>query len=220
MRSTSGYIFRLVLPFLVLIPLSGQDTLRTYGPRIGLDVVRFAYIFSEPSEIGAEVSVDFELLNNLFPVFEAGYSTTSDKNDLFNYTSRGTYGRAGIDYNLLPMHDRSVHHMIFIGLRYGVSSFRHSAEQFTIPSNYWGDLHVESYENRLLGHWFELVGGVKAEVAPNLFLGWSVRYQSLLNPLMDEVFTPRLIPGYGNGASDSGFGFSYSIFYKIPLFKK
>jgi hypothetical protein len=65
-----------------------------------------------------------------------------------------------------------------------------------------------------------LVLGLKAEVASNLFLGWSIRYRILLNPDMDQNVTPQLIPGYGTGANNRGFGLSYSIYYKIPLLKK
>jgi hypothetical protein len=37
---------------------------------------------------------------------------------------------------------------------------------------------------------------------------------------MDPVMIPELIPGYGVSGKDRAFGFSYSIFYMIPLIKK
>ena len=89
-----------------------------------------------------------------------------------------------------------------------------------IENDYWGDVMVDSYESSLRGHWFELVGGMKAEVLPNFFLGWMVRFKFLLNPDMDPNVTPALVPGYGNAAQNRGFGFSYTISYKIPLYKK
>ena len=118
------------------------------------------------------------------------------------------------------MTDRSVHHSITVGFRYGVSIFSHKLEDAFVPSDYWGDLIVNPYENNLTGHWLELVGGLKTEVAPNLFLGWSFRYKFLLNPEMDPYVIPQLVPGYGKGTATRGFGFTYSIFYKIPLFKR
>ena len=223
MKSISGYIFKGALPLLLLLflfqSLNGQDTLRTYGPRIGIDLARFAYYFTDPAQVGAEVSLDFEILNNIFPVLEAGYSSLSDSIDDVEYASRGPYARIGLDYNLLPIKDRSVHHSLFIGFRYATSRFTHNAENINIPSDYWGDYLIETYENTLNGHWLELVGGVKAELFSNLFLGWSVRYKILLNADMDPQITPLMIPGYGKGTEDRGFGFTYSIFYKIPLLK-
>ena len=200
--------------------VSGQDTLRTFGPRFGIDLARFLYILADPSEIGAEVSADFEIYKNIYPVIELGYSTISENEELFDYTSGGSYGRAGVDYNFLSRKDRSVHHTMTLGFRYGISVFTHSIENVVIPGGYWGDYLPEPYENSLTGHWLEIVGGLKTEIVPNLFLGWSLRYKFLLNPDMDPIMIPALIPGYGTGGENRIFGFSYSIFYKIPLFKK
>lgn len=201
-------------------PLAAQDTLRTYGLRIGLDLARFLYYFSEPAIIGAEISGDFEVYKNIYPVIELGYSTMEQSTDLFDYTSGGTYGRVGLDYNVLPMKDRSIHHIFFVGARYGLSVFTQRTENMSIQNDYWGDVILESYESSLRGHWIELVMGLKVEVASNLFLGWSLRYKFLLNQDMDPLVTPQLVPGYGEGANNRAFGFTYSIFYKIPLFKK
>ena len=101
-----------------------------------------------------------------------------------------------------------------------MSVFTQKAENIYVQNDYWGDLITDSYESSLRGHWIELVLGMKAEVASNLFLGWSVRYKFLLNQDMDPKVTPQLVPGYGNGTQNRWFGFSYSICYKIPLFKK
>ncbi len=220
MRSISGYIFKGLLLLLLVPTAEGQDTLRTYGPRIGIDLVRFVYYFAEPPERGAELSLDFEIYKNVYPVFEVGYSSLSESVDDAAYTSSGPYARLGFDYNLFAMKDRSVHHSFTIGARYAASQFSHEAENIVIESGYWGDLIIDTYQNSLYGHWIELVGGIKAEVVSNLFFGWSIRYKILLNPDMDPQITPLLIPGYGLGSEDRGFGFSYSVSYKIPLLKK
>ena len=220
MKNICGYIFKGALLLMFVQPLVGQDTLRTYGPRIGIDVARFAYIFADPSEWGAEVSVDAEVYHNIYPVIEIGYSQISETEDLFDYSARGSYARAGLDYNLLPVKDRSVHHSITVGFRYGMSVFNQQVENIIIPGGYWGDIIVDPYDNSLVGKWLELAGGFKAELSSNFFLGWSVRYKILLNPDMDPLVTPHYIPGYGKGSTNRGFGFSYSIFYKIPLFKR
>lgn len=223
MMSISGYFSKAALLLLILgmgsLPLSGQDTLRTFGPRIGLDLAKFLYYFTEPAEYGAEISADFEVYKNLYPVIELGYSNMSDTSALFDYASSGTYARMGVDYNVLSLGDRSVHHTITVGARYGLSIFTQKTENMFIENAYWGDLLIDSYESSLRGHWIELVGGIRAEVLPNLFMGWMVRFKILLNPYMDPNVTPALVPGYGNAANPRAFGFSYTIAYKIPLFK-
>ena len=219
----SGSISKAVLLLGILTlwqPLSGQDTLRTYGPRFGIDLARFIFILSEPSEIGAEASMDMEIFRNLYPVIELGYSSISEDEDLFSYSAGGMYARAGIDYNLLKLKDRSQHHDITFGARYGLSVFSHRTENILISNDYWGDEVNRSYEQDLRGHWVELVGGIRAELLPNLFLAWSLRYKILLNRDMDPRVPPQLVPGFGTGGQNRNFGMTYSIQYKIPVLKK
>lgn len=212
----------LIVLFICLLPASmaGQDTLRTYGPRFGFDLSRIAYLFTDPVQKGAEVSLDFEVYKNIYPVFELGFNHSTDPGELYSYKSGGPYARIGMDYNLLPMDDRSVHHTITAGFRYAVSVFDHEAEDISIQGDYWGDYYLDTYENRLSGHWFEIVGGMKTEIGANFFLGWSLRLKILMNPDMDPVLPPQMIPGYGNGSESRAFGFNYSIMYKIPLIKR
>ena len=233
MKYISGSFFKGLLMLLALLLAPGlsaqeasgkqgypKDTLRTYGPRFGVDLARIYYLFDRPQQIGAEFSADFELYRNIYPVFELGYNNMTHERDLFDYRSGGTYGRAGIDYNVLALKDRWTHHTITLGFRYGMSIFSHRIEDILIPDGYWGDFVPETYENNLTGHWLELVFAMRAEVFSNFFLGWSLRYKILMNPEMDPLMIPEMIPGYGSGGENRVFGATYSMYYKIPLFKK
>jgi len=225
MKHISGCISKATLVLVMVLTMlqtaeAQKDTLRTYGPRFGLDLARFAYILADPSEIGAEVSMDFELVKNLYPVVELGFSSISEDEDFFSYSAGGAYGRLGFDYNLINLKDRRDHHSFTIGMRYGLAVFSQEARNIHVPNPYWGDYLRSTYEKSLQGHWTEIVAGVKAEMLPNLFMGWSLRYKILLNPDMDPQVPPYLVPGYGTGGKETNFGVSYSIFYKIPLIKK
>jgi len=223
LKNISGYISKaalLLLGLAMFAQVSAQDTLRTFGPRFGIDLARFLYLLADPPERGAEFSVDFEVYRNIYPVFELGYNNISHSQELFDYESGGVYGRVGLDYNVLPVKDRSQHHAITFGFRYGMSVFNHKVENLLIPGDYWGDYAPGPYENNLTGHWIELVGGIKTEVLTNFSLGWSLRYKFLLNPEMDPVMIPELVPGFGSRGEKSAFGISYSVFYMIPLLKK
>lgn len=228
MRNIFAYIFSGIL-FLLLHPsaLGGQDpgkpvkdTMRTVGPRIGINLVPFVNYFTSPPVFGAEASLDFEIAENFFPVFEAGTASISDSIGEVSYSASGIYGRIGMDYNLLPPKDRSVQHAFTAGFRYGISLMQHKANNIRIPADYWGDYLLQRYENTLAAHWIELVGGIRAEVLPNFYLGWTIRYRILLNPGMDEQLTPLHIPGYGKGAEDRGIGFSYTVSYMFPIMKR
>jgi len=218
LKSISGFIFSL----LVFWSIEGttQDTLRTYGPRVGIDLVPLASLFTSPKETGTEASIDFEVYQNLYSVAEFGYNNLSFDQENFNYFSSGLYGRIGVDYNLLPVKDPSVHHSIFIGTRYGLSIFQHRAENIVTGNSYWGNYLLDKYQNDITGHWIELTGGVKTELFSNFFMGWTVRYKFLISKVTDELMTPYLIHGYGKGNSNRSLGISYYIMYKIPVIKK
>lgn len=221
-KNISGSISKavfLLLALLFLGELSAQDTLRNYGPRFGIDLARFFYLFADPAQNGAEASVDFEIYKNLYPVFEAGYNSMDDTQEFFDYSSGGTYGRIGLDYNILPAKNRAAQNSITVGFRYGMSVFSHSSENILIPG-YWGAYDPGPYENNLTAHWIEMVLGVKAQLFSNFYMGWSVRYKFLFNQEMDPLLIPELIPGYGTGGESGVFGLSYSVFYMIPLLKK
>lgn len=204
----------------LLVPVSGQDTLRTYGPEIGVDISGLAHLFASPPRFGAGANLSLGITPDLYPAIELGYSGMSDSVDGSAYSSAGMYGRIGLDYNILPLSDPSVHHRVYFGFRYALSVFRHQAENIRIPGEYWGDYVIEQYENSLQAHWLELVGGVRAEVLPNFFMGWSVRYAILLNPDMDPQITPLMIPGFGKGTENRALLFTYTLAYKIPILKK
>ena len=227
-KNISGSISKAIF-LILLLAVSGticaqeeseKDTLRTYGPRIGIDLARFLSLIADPPQTGVELNADFEIFRNIYPVFELGYNNLSDSNEAFDYSSSGTYGRAGIDYNVLSLKDRSSHHTITLGFRYGMSLFKQEVDNIQIQNIYWGDFIPEPYENNLTGHWIELVGGMKAEVLSNFFMGWTIRYKILLNDDMDPYMNPQMIPGFGSGGEEQLFGFTYSVAYKIPLFKK
>ena len=220
MRNISGYIFNALLILALAVPVRAQDTLRTYGPRIGFDLAPVVSWFLPSSAVGAELSLDAEIMDNIFPVLELGFSSYSDSIQVSTYDSKGSYGRIGLDYDLYPVPDPSQHHSITIGFRYGISLFTHGAGNITIPSVYWGDLYIPTHENGITAHWISLVAGVKGEVFSNFFLGWSLRYRILLNPGMDQQISPLYIPGFGKPSNGRAFGVTYSLMYKIPLVQK
>ena len=74
--------------------------------------------------------------------------------------------------------------------------------------------------NGLSAHWVELVGGVKAELFSNLFMGFSVRLKSLVSNKKPEGFDNLYIPGFDRKYNGNiGVGFNYTLSYFIPLYK-
>jgi TM2 domain-containing membrane protein YozV len=62
---------------------------------------------------------------------------------------------------------------------------------------------------------------MKAKVFNNIFVGFSLRFNRLINNKQPANFENLYIPGFNrtyNG--DFGVGFNYTVTYFVPIFKK
>jgi hypothetical protein len=139
-------------------------------------------------------------------------------------TNIQTYFKVGFDYNSFE-NWLDMENMIYVGMRYGVSSFSHTLNTYKIydPTNYYGETIITSgakFDN-LNASWVEVIGGIKAELFNNLYLGFSVRLNYLVSNKKPADFDNLFIPGY-NRTYDGKFGagFNYTLSYFIPIYKK
>jgi hypothetical protein len=233
MKKTLKYFFSTCLLCFLINSSYSQDE-RIKGLRLGVDLSRFSLYFLEPERQCFEVSADFEALRNLYPTVEYGQQKVSLNKTIDNYypdgtyffksgyyyKSDGSYYRIGADYSFLKVNAQNQYDMLFAGLRYGFANMSHYAEDITIGSGYWGSYSDGSVpENKIKAQWIEIAIGLRAELFKNFFMGWSFRGRILIDKTKDEYMDPYSIPGFGDGSKNSGFGFNFSIYYKIPMFK-
>jgi hypothetical protein len=193
---------------------------RTYGLRIGFDLSRLPLYYLDPKIKGLELSFDFETLKNLYPVFELGSGKLKLEKENFRYSSNGSYLRIGFDYNIFEPYARNQYEMAFVGIRYAFSSLRYGADNIFIQDGYWGDFSANLPERKMHANWVEIAGGLRVELFHNLFAGWSLRARFMIYKTKDVNMNPFNIPGYGKGSLKSALGFNYSIYYRIPVFRK
>ena len=110
-------------------------------------------------------------------------------------------------------------------MRYGISSFSHTVNSYKIydPTNYYGENTVISGTNYngLTANWIEIIGGVKAELFSNLYLGFSLRLNYLVSNKKPEGFDNLYIPGFNRTYEGKfGAGVNYTLSYFIPIYKK
>ena len=195
-----------------------------YGLRLGADLHKIAHSFYEKDYRGFEIVGDYRLTKRFYLAGELGNEDKTIDDDRLNFTTKGTYFKVGFDYNSFE-NWLDMENMIFIGMRYGVSSFNHTLNSYKIydPTNYYGENIVISGEkfSGLNASWLEVVGGIKAELFNNLYLGFSVRLNYLVSNKRPEGFDNLFIPGY-NRTYDGKFGagFNYTLSYFIPIYKK
>jgi hypothetical protein len=204
-----------------------QDTTKIaqrYGLRVGLDLHRLSKSFYDNDYKGLEIVGDYRVSKKFYIAGELGNEDKTVDDDRFNFTTKGTYFKVGFDYNAYE-NWLDMENMIYAGMRYGVSSFSQTLNTYTIydPTNYYGENTVVSGEkfNGLTASWLEVVGGIKAKIVNNFYLGFSVRLNYLVSNKKPDTFDNLYIPGF-NRTYDGKFGagFNYTLSYMIPIYKK
>mgnify|MGYP006183846597 CR=1 FL=1 len=195
-----------------------------YGLRVGVDLYKLTRGLYDKDYKGIEFTADWRLTKKYYIAAELGYEDKTTDDDRLNSSASGTYIKAGFDYNFYQ-NWLDMENMIFIGMRYGVASFSQNLNSYRIydTSSYFEEVIVPADQqfSGLSAHWVEVVGGVKAELFSNFFLGFTVRLKNLVANKKPDNFDNLYIPGF-NRTYDGNFGvgFNYTLSYFIPLYKK
>lgn len=195
-----------------------------YGLRIGIDALSASRNLWEKDFTGLDIQADYRLNKSWYAAVEAGFVNKYKDEDRLDFTTKGSYIRIGADKNVYK-NWLDMNNMIYVGGRYGFSMFEQQLHSYEIITQ--GDYldNLTAYPNTtystLSAHWLELVGGMKAEISKNLFLGMSFRLHGLLYQKQPDQFENLYIPGFGKKYSGNiGASFNYSISYLFPLKKK
>ena len=161
---------------------------------------------------------------------ELGYGSTDTWSDKgIHYKSNAPYFRIGMDYNTL--YKKQHGHMLLVGLRYGVSSFKYDVDALGLDDPiYGGIVGNPNLDDEIWGgslpynhkgmkgsmQWAEFCVGIRAHVWKALYMGWSLRFKFKLSASADEYGDPWYVPGFGKYGSNT-MGVTYTITYKLPL---
>lgn len=216
------------------IDTAPKDTVvykQPYGLRIGVDLSRPTISFFEEEYTGLEFVGDYRLSLKYYLAAELGNEKRTRQEDVYNFTTSGSYVKLGFDYNTYA-NWYGEQNMIYAGARYAFSSFNHTINNYQIfnSNRYWSpNGFAESgsgpidIENRSAS-WIEAVLGIKAELFANIYLGGSVRLGALITQkkIEEGEFTDLFIPGFNKVTDGSrfGIGYNFSISYFLPLYKK
>lgn len=214
------------------IDLQQKDTVEhkdRYGIRLGVDLSRPVLSFATDGYTGIEFVGDYRLTEKLWLAGELGNEERTDQEDLYNFTTSGSYLKLGVDYNTYD-NWYGMHNSITFGGRYAFSTFSQTLNNYQIfnSNRYFNgeDFVLGSNEseefNGLSASWLELVVGLKAELFANIYIGMSVRLGHLVTNTEDDRFPNLWIPGFNKITDNSkwGVGYNYSLSYFLPLYKK
>ena len=197
-----------------------------YGLRIGGDVGKLIRSFTDDNYTGFEVNADYRIKKSLYVAGELGIEEKTTINDYLDVTTSGTYLKAGVDYNMYR-NWLNMDNMIYSGFRVGASAFSQNLNSLTVynTDQYWAPQYssAESQKfNDLTAVWVELIIGIKVEIFNNLYLSLNAQLKGLVTETVPTNFANIYIPGFNKtyDSSKIGAGYSYSISYLIPLYKK
>jgi uncharacterized protein DUF6048 len=195
-----------------------------YGFRVGIDLFKLSRSFYEKDYKGLELVGDYRLTKRYFIAGEIGNESKTVSDDRLNFTTKGTYFRVGFDLNLyenwLDMENK-----VYIGMRYGVSTFSQTLNSYTIynRNDYFNEAaSIPSGEkfSGLSAQWVEVVVGTNAKVWNNFYVGFSLRANKMMANKQPENFTNLYIPGFHRTYDgDFGVGFNYTVSYFFPIYK-
>jgi hypothetical protein len=194
-----------------------------YGLRLGIDLFKLTRMLYEEDYRGIELVGDYRLTRRHYLAAEIGNEEKTVDEDQLNFTTSGTYLKVGFDYNTYE-NWLNMENIISIGLRYGVSSFSQTLNNFEIynPNNYFEEILLlpgEKY-NGLTAQWIEVIAGTKVKVINNVFVGFNFSLKYLVSQKVPDNFDNLYIPGFNRTYDGKfGVGFNYTISYFIPLYK-
>jgi len=196
-----------------------------YGLRAGIDTGKLIRSYLDDEYTGIELVADYRLTKRLYIAGEIGNEEKFTTTDFLSTTTKGSYLKAGIDYNLYQ-NWLDMDNMVYFGSRAAVSTFSQTINEYTIynTNQYWQQNNVTDTieKDGLTAIWIELILGIKAELFNNLYIGLNAQLKVLVSESALDNFQNIYIPGF-NKTYDStsiGVGYGYTISYRIPLYKK
>lgn len=195
-----------------------------YGLRVGVDIFNPINSFFNNNRKGLELVGDYRISKKWYIATELGYLEKTTNEDFFNFTTKGSYIKAGVDYNAYK-NWLDMENLIYVGFRYGFSTFNQTLNNFTINNDsFFDELAVlengQKFDN-LNAHWAEIIIGIKAQVLNNVYLGFSFSGKKMITTKEPNGFKNLFVPGFNRVfLNNAGFGFNYTISYLIPFYKK
>ena len=203
-----------------------NDTIlkNNYGLRVGIDVFNPVNAFLNDDRKGLELVGDYRISKKWYAAAELGFLEETTNEDFINFTTNGSYIKAGVDYNAYE-NWLDMENAIYVGFRYGYSTFSQTLNSFTINNDaFFDDLatpEIGQKLDNLNAHWAEIVLGIKVETLNNLYLGFSFSGKKMITTKEPDGFKNLFVPGFNRVfLNNSGFGFNYTISYLIPLYKR
>ncbi|HKK43487.1 MAG TPA: DUF6048 family protein [Bacteroidales bacterium] len=220
MRRTYAYIISIIFMISCFPQLSsGQDTIDfPLKIRLGIEAVGPVSYYTDRNILNTEVYLSADLNEKRSVILSGGYLDYKYSQYNYEYSNKGFFVKAGMDFNLIKPLKSQGKYWAGIGFRYGISHFTSQVPGFSVD-NYWGSISGSIPAQTSWGHYLEASPGIRTEIFRSLSLGCSVNIRMLIHTGLGKDLRPIYFPGYGPGANKTSTSFSYFLIWNIP-FKK
>jgi len=185
--------------------------------RIGIDMHNYILGIMTPYRTGIDLNLEYNLTHDLSVLVEGGYNYFERENVRVSYISKGSYIRAGVDYNLREDMGANDRDFYYIGARYGFSLFEQEVPEYVLVNGFWGHSIGHMSNEEAYAHWFEMVSGFKVEIIKNWYLGMNLRLKFFIHRSKGGIEPVQYVPGYSQNYNSAVLDFNYTISYNIPL---
>jgi hypothetical protein len=185
--------------------------------RVEVDLVPIVNMLVTNSETYSfETAAQMNINHKYFPIVEIGFAGANKVSDNdINFRTDALFSRIGLDLNLMkPKPDKPIsNNFLLAGVRLGFSNFNYDYNNINIENDYWDEYKTYNISNQnTTKAWLEIVAGIRVEIIPKIYMGWSIKYKSIFGVETIGDISPWYIPGYGVN-NDSNINVSYSIGY-------
>ena len=160
-----------------------------------------------------EAAVNVRLAKRFYPTLEAGYALAERGADGGLHKGQGGFGRVGMDLAIVKK--GATENNMLIGLRVGGAYQDYDLTNVKLYSDYWGEKHLNFYDQQRFDCWGEFVAGCQVQVYKGFQMGWYLRMKLLFTRKAEEAgVLPYYVPGFGF-RKDFQWGINYYLAYKF-----
>jgi hypothetical protein len=198
---------------------------KPYTIRFGLDLSKPVMAQFDKDFFGLELVGDIRLFSEFYGAIELGNEKKTQQSEQINFTCSGSYLKLGFDYNLYE-NWKGMNNAIYLGMRIGNSFFKQKVNGYKPYqiNHYWTTEIIKNgpeirEQDALSARWIEVIAGIKVKMINNLYMGFSIRLNRLMNDTRPDNFDNLYIPGFNKKTDENvwGAGFNYTLTYSIPV---
>ena len=201
---------------------------KPYTIRFGLDLSKPVMAQLDKDFFGLELVGDIRLFSEFYGAIELGNEKKTQQSEQINFTTTGSYLKLGFDYNLYE-NWKGMNNAIYLGMRIGNSFFKQKVNEYEPYqiNHYWTTEIIKNgpeirEQDALSARWVEFIAGIKVKMINNLYMGFSIRLNRLMNDTRPDNFDNLWIPGFNKVTDGARFGLNvnYTLSYFIPVVNK